>query len=123
MSSKAKKEVLDTDKMAAILEEALTTINELKKENAALKAKRVGPTLTLKISSGKGVISLYGLGRYPVNLYASQWRTLIEEKTLKMVSSFLEDNKGKYAEKKEDWVAPKDKEGRSFSEAVNLKTK
>lgn len=49
----------------------------LKQENEALKqdAKKQ-KDLSLKISE-KGGLSLYGLGRFPVTLYKSQWLKLI----------------------------------------------
>ncbi len=34
------------------------------------------PTLTCKVSA-KGAVSVYGLGRFPVTLYAQQWERLI----------------------------------------------
>ena len=44
---------------------------------AALKASKAPKgSPTIKVSS-KGGLSVYGLGRWPVTLYASQWRTLL----------------------------------------------
>lgn len=56
--------------------EMIAELNRLKAENAALKAK---PTqkLTLKIGE-KGALSVYGMGRFPVTLYKSQWLKLID---------------------------------------------
>jgi hypothetical protein len=48
----------------------------LEAENAALKAKQNVP-LTLKVSE-KGAVSLYGMGRFPVTLYAEQWNKVLE---------------------------------------------
>jgi hypothetical protein len=45
----------------------------------------------------KGGVSVYNLGRYPVTLYASQWRALFGR--VDEIKAFLEANKGKYAEK------------------------
>jgi hypothetical protein len=36
-------------------------------------------TLTLKVSE-KGAVSLYGLGRFPVSLYAEQWSKVLAMK-------------------------------------------
>lgn len=44
-------------------------------ENAALKEKRNVP-ISFKISE-KGCLSAYGLGRFPVSLYKSQWKKLL----------------------------------------------
>lgn len=50
----------------------------LRAENEALKAKaaKTTPSGGLKISE-KGALSVYGLGRFPVTLYKSQWITLL----------------------------------------------
>jgi hypothetical protein len=41
--------------------------------------------------SEKGGVSLYGLGRFPVTLYAEQWQKLLGE--VENIKKFLEDNK------------------------------
>lgn len=46
----------------------------IKAENEALKA-HTASKITLKVSK-KGAISVYGLGRWPVTLYAATWQTL-----------------------------------------------
>lgn len=46
--------------------------------------------LTLKVSE-KGAVSLYGMGRFPVTLYGSQWDRLIEN--IEQVKAFLEMNR------------------------------
>jgi len=47
---------------------------------ASLQAKADKPprTLTLKVSE-KGCVSLYGMGKFPVSLYGSQWERLLNE--------------------------------------------
>lgn len=45
--------------------------------------------LTLKVSE-KGAVSLYGLGRFPVTLYGSQWERLIGE--VEHIKGFLVTN-------------------------------
>jgi hypothetical protein len=45
--------------------------------------------VSLKVSE-KGAISLYGLGRFPVTLYASQWERLLQE--VDHVRDFIKDN-------------------------------
>lgn len=45
--------------------------------------------LTLKVSD-KGAVSLYGLGRFPVTLYRTQWERLIGETS--HISAFIEAN-------------------------------
>jgi hypothetical protein len=46
--------------------------------------------MKLKVSE-KGGVSLYGLGRFPVTLYAEQWQKLLGE--VENIKKFLEDNK------------------------------
>lgn len=85
-------------KTMAILQDVSKTsleqqLAQLRAENAALKAKAAGraPSLSVRVnklgttrtdSKGvvhecKGNISVYGLGRFPVTLYKSQWLKLI----------------------------------------------
>lgn len=48
----------------------------LRAENARLKAQAQAKNkLTMKITE-KGGISVYGMGRFPVTLYAGQWQRL-----------------------------------------------
>ena len=53
----------------------------------AQPAKRI----TLKVSE-KGGLSLYGLGRFPVTLYRSQWERLLAPDTVKQVQDFIAAN-------------------------------
>ena len=50
-------------------------LERLKAENARLKSER-GRIVSLKVS-GKGGVSVYGLGRFPVTLYKEQWTKLL----------------------------------------------
>ena len=43
---------------------------------AAQAAPRQAPKITLKVSA-KGAVSVYGMGRFPITLYAAQWLKLI----------------------------------------------
>jgi hypothetical protein len=45
--------------------------------------------LTLKVSK-KGAVSLYGMGRFPVTLYDSQWERLLDNAVV--IREFLKDN-------------------------------
>jgi hypothetical protein len=63
-------------------------IEKLKAEKAAL-LKANGRPLTVKISR-KGAVSVYGLGRFPVTLYRSQWDRLI--KSMADIQGFIEGN-------------------------------
>ena len=48
---------------------------KLQAENASLKTAAVAK-VSFKVST-KGAVSVYGLGRFPVTLYKSQWEALI----------------------------------------------
>ena len=49
----------------------------IKDLEAQAEAKNGAGTVTFKVSQ-KGALSLYGLGRWPVTLYRSQWERLLE---------------------------------------------
>ena len=70
-------------------------IERLKKENEALAAKRSG-ALSVK-ASAKGAVSVYGLGRFPVTLYAEQWDRLFAN--IEKVKGFIEENRPSLATK------------------------
>jgi hypothetical protein len=67
-------------------EELLARIAELEKR---AEAKKSG-TLEFKVS-GKGGVSVYGLGRFPVTLYYEQWIRLLD--VAGDLRAFLEVNK------------------------------
>lgn len=60
----------------------------LRAENARLKANKSSAT-GIKVSQ-KGAISVYGLGRFPVTLYASQWQELFAKQ--QDIAKFIQDN-------------------------------
>jgi len=60
-------------------------------ENARLKAAQPKPkSLGMKVSA-KGALSVYGLGRFPVTLYAEQWLRLIA--IANDITAFINANK------------------------------
>lgn len=64
---------------------------------AALKAQAAKPTrLSLKVTD-KGGVSCYGLGRFPVTLYRSQWERLLAAH--EDISAFIVANVDKLATK------------------------
>ncbi len=69
-------------------EELLKRIAELEKEVQGRK----GGNLEFKVS-GKGGVSVYGLGRFPVTLYYEQWVRLLDRADA--LRAFLEENKAK----------------------------
>jgi len=73
----------------------MAQLEALKAENQKLKEAQVAK-ISFKVSE-KGALSLYGMGRFPVTLYASQWRRLIQ--VLPQLEKFLAENASKLAEK------------------------
>jgi hypothetical protein len=57
-------------------DELKAEIIRLQAENERLKDQRRS-RVSLKVS-GKGGVSLYGLGRFPVTLYKEQWAKLLD---------------------------------------------
>ena len=70
-------------------DELKAEIERLKKENQSLKLKK-STGISMKVSQ-KGALSLYGLGRWPVTLYKSQWLRVAED--IDKVLDFIEEHK------------------------------
>jgi hypothetical protein len=75
--------------------EMLAEIKRLQEANQKLAESKV-QVLTCKVST-KGALSVYGLGRWPVTLYAGQWRRLLDN-TAK-IQAALKVNAGSLTEK------------------------
>lgn len=73
----------------------LARLAQLEAENAKLKQAQTS-RLSLKVSE-KGCVSCYGLGRFPISLYRSQWERLLGMSD--QIKAFIEANKDKLAEK------------------------
>ena len=76
-------------------DELKAEVGRLKKENKSLKSKN-SKEISLKVSQ-KGAVSLYGLGRWPVTLYKSQW--LRVAKDIDKVVDFIEEHKDELEDK------------------------
>jgi hypothetical protein len=64
----------------------------LRAENAALKAAQAsGQRISYRVSE-KGALSVYGLGRWPVTLYRSQWERLLAPAAVDGLRGFIEAN-------------------------------
>jgi hypothetical protein len=57
-------------------EELKTELERLRNENSALK-KGALSGVRMKVSE-KGAVSIYGMGRFPVNLYKELWLKLLD---------------------------------------------
>ena len=64
----------------------------IKDLEAQAEAKNGAGTVTFKVSQ-KGALSLYGLGRWPVTLYRSQWERLREHE--EELRAFMKANASK----------------------------
>lgn len=72
---------------------------EIEAENVALKAKLASRQhLSLKVSE-KGAVSLYGVRRFPVTFYRSEWERIINH--VPAVQAFIEANRASLSEKSE----------------------
>ena len=71
-------------------------IERLRAENDALKTVRRTGTVTFRISE-KGVVSVYGLGRFPVTLYQEQWDRLLG--AAEDLRTFIDANRDKLKKK------------------------
>lgn len=94
---------VDCSKMTA--DQLRAHIATLTADNVRLAAAKAG-RLTFKVQTvkkdkagkviegeaGSGAVSLYGLGRFPVTLYGSQWRRLIDLVKSGAPEEFLEAN-------------------------------
>lgn len=72
---------------------ALAHIAALEAQLASANAPKA---LSLKVSE-KGALSVYGLGRYPVTLYAGQWERLLAQADT--IRAFMAANAALLAEK------------------------
>ena len=89
-------------KQTITLDQVMALVNQLKEENETLKAQIISgkvkteQKVTCKIGE-KGNLCIYGLGRFPVSLYVSQFDTLA--KHWEEVTKFVADNRSKFAVK------------------------
>lgn len=76
------------------------TLAQLQAENARLKSQLAAKPTTgglLKVTE-KGGVSVYGLGRFPVTLYVSQWEQLLARQD--SIKEFIQANAQILASKK-----------------------
>ncbi len=80
----------------AIVETPEQELARLRSENEALKAAKVAGIKGMKVSD-KGALSIYGLGRFPVTLYRSQWEALLAK--AEDIKAFIAANASKLKSK------------------------
>jgi hypothetical protein len=71
-------------------------LRALETENKTLNPNKGKGGVNMKVSE-KGALSLYGLGRFPVTLYKSQWEKLLNH--VEEIRAFLEEHDGELASK------------------------
>lgn len=81
----------------------MTALNELTREQllALVTKLQAEPArkLTLKVSK-RGAVSLYGMGRFPVTLYAGQWERVFAAQD--QINAFMAANKALLATGRDD---------------------
>ena len=82
----------------------IAELEAMQAELKALKAK-VKNTPRLKVSA-KGAISVYGLQRMPVTLYAGQWERIMELVESGVFSDFIAQNEATLTRKGDDKPQP-----------------
>lgn len=73
----------------------MTALNTMSKDElialiATMQAQPVRK-LSMKVTE-KGGLSIYGLGRFPVTLYRSQWERLLDDATVTEIKAFMATN-------------------------------
>lgn len=69
---------------------------QLDETKAKLERLQRARSTNIRVSE-KGAVSVYGLGRFPVTLYADQWRMLIS--LVEIIEQFLLDHESQLARK------------------------
>jgi hypothetical protein len=83
-----------TGSAALRAEDMRVELERLREENARLKAGKGNGGMKV---TEKGGLSVYGLGRFPVTLYRSQWEALFSR--VDDIKAFIKANEGKLAVK------------------------
>jgi hypothetical protein len=83
---------VQTSTVPATVETPEQELARLRAENEALRAAKVAGIKGMKVSE-KGALSIYGLGRFPVTLYRSQWEALLAKAD--DIRAFIKANEAK----------------------------
>jgi hypothetical protein len=83
--------------MSKTIAQLQAELEEMRGELKAAKEK-ARSRVSFKVTD-KGGISLYGVGRFPVTLYISQWDTVSEEITSGRLAAFIEENRHRLTDK------------------------
>ena len=106
----------------------MTEMNDIAAQMAALKARaaelkaRNKNKISMKVSA-KGAISIYGLQRMPVTLYAGQWERIIDICKSGDLGTFISDNEESLTRKEPKKVeAPKKTKAKKTKKTTAKKT-
>lgn len=78
---------------------AAAELEALRAELASLRAAAAaGQRISYKVSE-KGALSVYGLGRFPVTLYRSQWERLLDPSNVTAITAYMVANRDRLATK------------------------
>jgi hypothetical protein len=80
----------------------MTDLSKLTREQLIALASSLQASAARKVSfkvSEKGAISIYGLGRWPITLYKSQFDALFTDDNIKALRAFRSANDGLLASK------------------------
>lgn len=73
----------------------MTALNEMTRDELLAHVQAMTAAAQRKITckvSDKGGLSVYGLGRFPVTLYRSQWERLLDAQTVSGIQAFIVAN-------------------------------
>ena len=98
----------------------IAELEAMQAELKALKAK-VKNTPRLKVSA-KGAISVYGLQRMPVTLYAGQWERIMELVESGVFADFIAQNEATLTRKGEQPLAKPDVQPVAMGKAAKVKS-
>lgn len=75
------------------VQELLARVADLETQNVALEQRAKANGLKMKVSQ-KGAVSVYGMGRFPVTLYADQWKRIDNELIQSgQMDEFIDENR------------------------------
>lgn len=63
--------------LSALAEQNALLMQRLAEMEAKLAARASGKAMTFRVTD-KGALSIYGLGRFPVTLYRTQWERILD---------------------------------------------
>ena len=81
-----------TDILTKVASNEITPAEAARLLAANGNGKGKAPAITYKVSEKTGALSVYGLGRFPVTLYAEQWERLDSDEERQRRQDFIKAN-------------------------------